>query len=74
MKKITLIAAFLITVSVGSKLQAQPNPGPGNQGSGTGPTTDGPTVPFDNRMNLIFISTVIGAIYMANRRGVLALK
>ena len=73
MKKIALIAALLVTLSVFSKIQAQPNPGPGNQG-GSGTTNDGPTVPFSNTMNLFFVATTLGVAYLANKKGVLALK
>ena len=51
---------LLITIVLVVKVQAQPNPGPGNQGNATGPTTDGPTVPFDGGMSLILLASGIG--------------
>jgi len=70
MKKIVkasaqVIGLLMLMVFVSSKLQAQPNPGPGNQNSNIGVTNDGPTVPFDGGMSLIFAASGIG--YTAKR-------
>ncbi len=55
-----LLAFFVSTIAT-----AQPNPGPGNQGGPTGPTSDGPTVPFDGGMSLMLIAS--GISYGAKR-------
>ena len=70
MKKIVktsaqVIGLLMLMVFVSVKLQAQPNPGPGNQNSNISVTNDGPVVPFDGGMSLVFAATGIG--YMARK-------
>lgn len=57
---IIAVAVILLTVSLTTVLHAQPNPGPGQQGGGSGPTQDGPTVPFDGGMSLMLLVSGIG--------------
>ena len=62
---ITICALALISILLVSRAEAQPNPGPGNQGSSTGTTNDGPTVPFDGGMSLILLAS--GISYSAKK-------
>lgn len=55
-------AILILVLFVSGKIHAQPNPGPGNQGGGSGPTVDGPTVPFDGGMSLMFAASGIGYV------------
>ena len=56
---IKVMCFLLLGFCIATVSNAQPNPGPGNQGSGTGPTTDGPTVPFDGGMSLMLAASGI---------------
>ena len=72
---IVLLICFSISTNVTAQSPAD-DPGIGGPGSpsvGVG-GDGGPVVPFDNSLNLVFLSTTIGIIYLANRRGVIALK
>ena len=54
-----IVALLIIVMLTSARLHAQPNPGPGNQGNATSYTTDGPTVPFDGGMSLMFAASGI---------------
>ena len=70
-----LIGILFSAVNVNAQSPAD-DPGIGGPGSPTiGVGGDsGPVVPFDNSLNLLFIATTMGGIYMANKKGIIALR
>jgi hypothetical protein len=55
-------AILIMLMLLSGNTNAQPNPGPGNQHSGIGPAVDGPQVPFDGGMSLMFAASGIGYV------------
>ena len=72
--------ALIISICVNSTVKAQSpadDPGIGGVGSPTGGglTGDGsPIVPFDNNLNILFLSSAVGAIFLGYKKGIIAVR
>ncbi len=72
--------ALMISICVNSTVKAQSpadDPGIGGVGSPTGGglTGDGgPIVPFDNNLNVLFLSSAVGAIFLGYKKGIIAVR
>lgn len=72
--------ALMISICVNSTVKAQSpadDPGIGGVGSPTGGglTGDGgPIVPFNNNLNVLFLSSAVGAIFLGYKKGIIAVR